>query len=420
MKHRVLMVGGGRDTLLYGRELGVDIVLVNEPGRYDPDWARYCETVLHAPVADSAAIVDVVAPLHRQRPFERVISPGELGLVSAAEVAEALGIPGNSARTARLLKDKSLTRAMLNERGLGAVRYRVVGSADELRRFQADLGGPVILKPVAEAASLHVHLVTDAADVEAAWAAQVAAGYDRALAEEQLVGPEVSVESFSLDGRHLLVAVNAKTLNATFVETGHTVPGPATGDPELLALAAKVLDAAGIVEGPAHTEFVLTAHGPRVLESHNRMGGGGIRELVRRVYGLNFSRMTLSVPLGLEPLPIAVSPTGAAAIRFLIPPPGTVAAIEGPPDGAVAVRRTAPGEQVFGIPGLEELSGAQVGVQFQMNPGDVVPAVRSSLDKRMGYVIASGVDAVDAAHRCEQVMKAIRFDTVPTPEQQES
>lgn len=66
--------------------------------------------------------------------------------------------------------------------------------------------------------------------------------------------------------------------------------------PELRALTVRLLDAVGLIEGPSHSEFVLTPDGPRVLESHARLGGHALPELVRRAFGLDLARMMLTVP----------------------------------------------------------------------------------------------------------------------------
>jgi biotin carboxylase len=418
MTHRVAVLGGRPDAVMYAKELGVDVVLVQESGKYHPDdFTVHCERVVEAPMADVAAVTAVLAPLHRERPFARVQSVGELSLLTAAAVSEALGVPGNSLATVQALKNKALTRAALARHGVGPVRHAVARSADDIEAFLTELGDRAVVKPLDAAGSEGVHILDDVKDVRAAWDALRAGGFTEAIVEEYLDGPEVSVEAFSAAGRHLTVAVNAKNLNDCLVEVGHTIPGdPGGHEQELRDLTVRLLDAVGLVEGPSHTEFVLTAVGPRILESHNRIAGGGVRELIRRVYGLNFSRMSLSVPPGIEELPPRPpEPRGGAAIRFFAPEPGLIRSISGTESAGVPVLRIPPGQAVFGIPGLEELADADAGIQLQMNPGDTVPPIRTGWDRRMGYAIASGPTAAAAGRRCEQLLHTVRIHTAPEP-----
>ena len=95
---RVAVIGGRLHAVKYARELDVDVVLVHEEGRYEPEFAAQCERIVHAPVTDGAAVLEVLAPLHRERPFDRILCTTDLGTVPAAEVADVLGVPGFPAR----------------------------------------------------------------------------------------------------------------------------------------------------------------------------------------------------------------------------------------------------------------------------------------------------------------------------------
>ena len=114
------------------------------------------------------------------------------------------------------------------------------------------------------------------------------------------------------------------------VELGHVVPAALTpGDRTAVTeLVTAVLDAVGLVEGPAHTEVIVTADGPRVVEAHSRRGGDRINELVRLVHGVDLEEATYRLALGGEG-PGAPAPQGAAAIRFLTATPGLVTAVTG-------------------------------------------------------------------------------------------
>jgi len=211
------------------------------------------------------------------------------------------------------------------------------------------------------------------------------------LVEEFLDGPEISVETLSDPAGHHVVAVTEKFVGPGFVETGHLVPAriPAADRERAARLAVDTLVAVGLVEGPAHTEIRLTSRGPRVVESHSRPGGDHIDDLVRLACGVDLIRAAVAVALGLSP-ELAPGPgTGAAAIGYVVPPPGRVTSLAplDPPE-----------------PGTTTVLTARV--------GDVVPPLRRSADRVCGYVIAQAPDAERAARACAEAVRRVTVATV--------
>ncbi|MGX1852485.1 ATP-grasp domain-containing protein [Streptomyces sp. NBC_01456] len=414
-KFRVAVIGGRPAPIAGAKELGIDVVLVHEEGAYDPAIAVHCERIVHAPIADGQALLDTLKPLHDERPFDRVLTTTEPAAESTGFVVDALGLPGVSEATARALKDKALTRELLAKHHLSPVLYRMVHSAAEIAAFQAEVGGTVIVKPVDGVASLHIHPVENADDAEAAWSALQAAEISGVIAEEYLDGPVVSVDSFSHEGRHLTIGYSEYRMNEKYVEWEVSTPSR-VAVPQLEALrelTPKFLDAVGLTEGPSHSEFVLTKHGPRVLESHARLAGSGAPELVRRAFGLNLNRMFLTVPLGIDELPqTSPEPLGGAAVRFFTPEPGRITALDVPEDAADVIRHVPRGEvaQVF-LPYLDEFMDVDVAAVIAKSEGDTVPPLLTVADCVSGYVIASGRDAEDAVAKCETANARIRFET---------
>ncbi|MEE1754122.1 ATP-grasp domain-containing protein [Streptomyces sp. SP18CS02] len=414
-KYRVAVIGGRPAPVAGAKELGIDVVLVHEEGAYDVAVAEHCERIVHAPIADGQAILDVLKPLHEERPFDRVLTTTEPAAESTGFVVDSLGLPGVTEATARALKDKALTRQLLAEHDLSPVQYRMVNSADEIAAFQAEVGDRIIVKPVDGVASLHIHPVDGPEDAEKAWQALQAAGIAAIIAEEYLDGPVVSVDSFSHEGRHLTIGYSEYRMNDKYVEwevstpSRYAVPWLA----ELRELTPKFLDAVGLTEGPSHSEYVLTEKGPRVLESHARLAGSGAPELVRRAFGLNLNRMFLTVPLGIDELPqTSPEPLGGAAVRFFTPEPGTIDAIEVPDDAADEIRRVPQGEkQYVFLPYLDEFMDTDVAAVIGKSVGETVPPLLTVADCVSGYVIASGRDANDAVAKCDAVNDRIRFKT---------
>lgn len=414
-RFRVAWVGGRPAPIAGAKELGIDVVLVHEEGMYEPSIAQHCERIVHAPITDGPAVLEVLRPLHEERPFDRVLTTSEPAGIAVGHVVDALGLVGVGETTARTLKDKSLTRQALDAHGLSPVRHQVVRDAAQAVAFLESVGGPIVLKPVDGAASRHIHRAADAGEAAAAWATMAADGLTAALAEEYLEGPVVSVDSFSYAGRHVPIGCSEYQVNERHVEWAVSTPSRVAAPymADLREMTVRLLDAVGLVEGPSHSEFVLTPRGPRVLESHARLGGHALPELVRRAFGPDLARMMLTVPLGIEELPeTSPEPVGGAAIRFFTPAPGVIREVVVDEDNPAVVKQLAPGElEGVYLPLLAELSGLETGAVVAKNSGDVVPELNTLADCSSGYVLSSGRDAADAEARCLEVEQKIHFRT---------
>jgi biotin carboxylase len=407
---RVLIIGGKLEQVRKARELGLAVVLVQYPDEYDRGHWPYVDQAVLLDYGDVDRLVPLVQALHKAYPFQAAVSLFELGLLPAARINEALGLGGESVATVELLLDKWRMRQHLAARGISPMASAVGRSAQDVRAFVQAHGLPIIVKPVRESGSLGVFHVRDRSDVDVVaerfrslddgrWAAKdlsSAESFDEFLMEEFLDGPEISVETLSFDGRHVVVAVTDKEVGGSgFVEVGHSQPSgcPAETLREVTRLVADFLDAVGLRNGPAHTEVKLTSRGPRIVEAHNRIGGDRINDLAETAYGVDMERYALGARFGLvEPLTTSPEPRGGAAVRFLTPDPGRVVEVT----GVEAVRA----------------DPAFVDLRLEVEPGDEVPPLTWNEDKK-GHVIARGATAAEAIAHGRRLAAAIHVRTEP-------
>ncbi|MEW2165933.1 ATP-grasp domain-containing protein [Streptomyces sp. NPDC007084] len=254
--------------------------------------------------------IDLALAVHARDPFTRVGSFGESDQIPYAAVAQSLGLPGHSPQTVHLAHDKAAMRAWLREKGIDSTASQRVQSLDELRAFTQRHGMPCIVKPVSSAGSAGVGKVSTDGDLEQAFAragrsepGQAAAGV---LVEEFLDGPQYSVEAFSEYGEHVLVGITAKCSDPDgFVELGHVSPAglPEEQRRDIGTYVKRILDALGVQNGPTHTEVVLTGAGPRLIETHVRVGGDSIPDLTLDATGVDLDDCTARQALGEQVLP---------------------------------------------------------------------------------------------------------------------
>jgi biotin carboxylase len=406
---RVLVVGGKVEQVRKARELGLGVVLAQFPNAYDRGYWPYVEQALLLDYGDIDRLLPLVRAFHEAYPFQAAVSLFELGLLPAARINEALGLGGESVATVELLLDKWRMREHLAARGISPVASAVGRSAQDIREFVQAHGLPIIVKPIRESGSLGVFSIHDREDVDAVaerfrslddghWVAgdlSSANSFDEFLIEEYLNGPELSVETLSFDGRHVVIAVTDKETGPGFVEIGHSQPSLHSAETlrEVTRLVTDFLDAVGLRNGPAHTEAKLTSRGPRIVESHNRIGGDRINELAEIAYGVDMERYALGAGFDVvEPLTTSPEPRGGAAVRFLTPEPGRVVEVT----GVDAVRA----------------DPAYVDLRLDVEPGDVVPPLTWNEDK-VGHVIARGATATEAIAHGRRLAAAIHARTEP-------
>ncbi len=360
MQHVLVVSGGGAMTPLLRQLPGgvrASVICRNRlvAKVAEPQKAPYLISVPDTAPADAWACL--AEAIHKVDPIDHVASFSETDQDKAPAIAGRLGLSAvHSSETIENVYDKFRMRQVLASAGLDETRSGLVHDPADVRSFAAEHGYPVILKPRTGTASLGVSLIADQDDLEAAyaWAFSSDEPWSGELIVEQfLCGPEFSVECFSEDGAHAVMAVTQKSAGSVhFVESGHVLPAPIPGESRrrIGDYVMAALTALGVRSGPTHSEVIMTDGGPRLVETHVRLGGDEIPELISDVLGLNPRVLWVRQARGERVLPeirkaLRADPATCAGVRFLMPSKeGRLAAISGLAeardlDGVVAVRQ---------------------------------------------------------------------------------
>jgi biotin carboxylase len=321
----------------------------------------YCYQILHG--------INVV------RPIDGIVTLTEKAIPIAAHVSSRLNLNYTSLDTIDIIYDKSKMRAQLASHDDYKVPYRLIYSQEDLEDFINEFGLPVIVKPkdgVGSVDVIKINSTKELLDVDVS---------NELVVEQYIKGEEYSVECFSLNGTHSLIAVTKKEVlgGGNFTEIGHTLPADISPElrDKLERYIFRFLNIVGIKDGPSHTELKIDKDKLSVIETHNRIGGDRISSLVKLSMNIDLIELSILSSLGLCDLnDIKPRFSQYASVRFINPNcDGVVKSVSGV-------------SKLLYKPNIIE-------VECDLKQGGKVRAITDSFS-RYGLVIATGSSFTEA------------------------
>lgn len=342
----VLLLGGMRH--LHRPLLALPDVrttLVIPPRKAKADDTRLHQRVLYLPDLDTELLALALA-LHSVDPVTHVICFDDHLQALAGRAAQALGLPYHSGATIHAVNNKGEMRRVLQAAGVGRpLPCAQVRTEADLAAFAQTHGYPLILKPVDGQGSTGIARLDSPSDIPGALAYTTReSGRPGGLVEPFVTGQEYSVEALSQGGEHWIVAITQKFKDErTFVEVGHLLPAALPDDERrvLETFTRQALTALGVQSGPTHTELILGERGPQLIETHLRLGGDFIPEMVEDALGVPLVELSIRAQLGeavLTPPPSALRASWSGIWFRTSDAHGTVDRIDPPPAQPGVVR----------------------------------------------------------------------------------
>jgi biotin carboxylase len=338
---------------------------------------------------------------HRYRDLRpaAVVPISDYAVPFAARLAERYGIPGAGHGAATVLRDKHLQRLVTSAAGIANPQSVLVTGPAEVMAFMSDVGGPILLKPANRRASVGTKIVSDPAEIEAAWIECTNQDEGifvpdrpmplRMLAERLVRGDEFSVEMLVRGGRPIFAAATRKFLfdGPYPVEQGHLHPADIDAEQShrLLADTERVVDAIGMDTGIVHCEWIIENGMPQLVECAGRMAGGGIIELAMLAWQYNVLVQYFRLMQGLPVEPPPATPDRSAATWLSRAPAGYIESVDG-----LAEARAAAGVHTVVAPAV----------------GDETHELRSSWD-RVAMVTAEGATPAEALANAQKAIAMI-------------
>jgi biotin carboxylase len=392
------ILGGGQwqvPTIRLAKEMGLR-VLVTDLYEQRPGYAL---ADLHERI-DLTDREGTLEAARRHRVDGIVCDTTDVGVPTAAYVAEQLGLPGPGLEVALDFTDKQRMRRRLLESGVVTdVAFRAVSSGEEARAVARAFGLPVVIKPADSQSSRGVRIVRREDDACAAFEHAARASRSRSvLVEEFLPGTEATVESISVGGELHVLGISDKAHYLHRPEVARRLTYPADFAPAVMArierLHGEVVRGLGLRDGVCHAEYMVDGETVRLVEIAARGGGSRIHSHITPwLSGLPVPRLVLEMALGRTVRAAAPARRSRAAnLSFPALPAGKV-------------RRIAGLDEARALPGVAE-------VLFEFAPGDnIAPPEDDRSRPALLLVLGESRDEVLATAAAAERM--LRVDVEP-------
>jgi biotin carboxylase len=316
-------------------------------------------------------------------------------VLPTAWLAARLGLPGLPLATAEAVADKRRMRAAFEGAGVRCPRGREAATSEEATEAFAELGPPLVVKPVDGSAQRGVTEVRDERALGPAVERAFAASRTGAIVLEQYVGgDEYTVNGFLLDGEYFPMSVTRRLLHPPpplGVCLAHRYPsGLGEREAELFRLAHRASRAVGLDTGPSYVQVRLEDGLPWTIEVGARLGGGKDAELAKLVTGFDAVRANVRWALGeLTRRDLGADPATAVApcgqVRFVVAQPGRIVRLDAVP--------------ALALDGVHEAG-------FYWREGMTLPPLTSGAE-RLGYLLLTAADEQELDALTDRALAAL-------------
>lgn len=395
MKKKIMILGASilqLPAIEKAKEMGLDVIAVD----MNPEAVGFKVPGVEREIISTIDIPAIVNAARRHMIDGIMTLATDMPMRSVAAVAKDMKLIGITTDTALKATNKAEMRKALQDRKVPVPRFFKVANEEEyleaVKKFQI----PFIVKPADSSGSRGIFEVTDIRNQKLIKRAyEYCRPFSKVgdvVVEEYMNGPEVSVETISVDGVcHVIQITDKVTTGAPYyVEMGHSQPTKHSKKTieQISEITKAANKAIGIENGPSHTEIIVTEEGPKIVEIGARLGGDNITtHLVPLSTGVDMVACCIKIALGEKP-DMEPKYSKGAAIRYLEQKAGIVENITGI-------------EEASKLPGIQQIS-------IVHGVGEKVTEVNSS-GARMGFVIAQDTNVDKAIEDCRNALARIQI-----------
>lgn len=349
--------------------------------------------------ADKSAVINIVdekacLQFAQEEQIDGVLTAAtDYGVLTAAYIAEHMGLPGLNYESAKVIKNKYLVRKKLFENHVDDTEqsYEVTANTDIMELAHL-LTYPVMVKPCDGSGSRGASRVDHPDELpNACKYAMDGSITHRAEIESFINGREYGAESLVVNGEIHVLAIMKKWMTAPpyYAELGHAIPCGLPDEIEERAkeIVRKAIFALGINHGSVNMDLLITEAGNiHIIDIGARMGGNMIGPcIIPYGTGIDYIGNMLKAAVGDEP-DWTVHDKTAVATKLLAFKGGKVQRL--------------PDEQFM------DINDGEIEIYYHINVGDVVNEYHTNLDG-CGYIISKAENVEKAENAASNTLEKI-------------
>ena len=398
---KIIIIGAGQEQIrayTIARDMG--LFIIGTDMNPEAPALQYADAALICSTRDVPATLTEVSKYSKSGKIHGVMTIGNDAALTVAAVAELLGTPSISTKSAECATNKMLMKSHFIEHSIPTPGYVVIDSRDKLFRELANKEFPLVIKPTDGRGSRGVLFLDQFIDLNWAWEYALDQSDNKILLLEDFIhGDQLSVEGIFVNGKYIAVAFadrNYTNLDHTkpfIIEDGGIIPSYHEG--QILVDISNCIEAAakslGIDQGPVKADIVLADEGPMIIEIAARLSGNYLASHhLRWSLGVDIVHAVLKYSIGQEIDEKNLEPQFKKylAARYFFPSKGWIKKING----------------ISMVNSLEYVKKLEI----YRKEGEFQPTIESNVD-RAGIVRCMGNSLEEATKRVEDAVKMISF-----------
>lgn len=369
---KILILGAGylqQFAIKKAKELGYYVLAIDQ--NHDAVGFKYADEYKIINIIDEEACLEYAM----DKDIDGVITVAtDYGVLTSSYISQELNIPGLNYDSARIIKNKYLTRKVLYENNVDDIsQFYEINAISELESIIFKIKYPVIVKPADGSGSKGIQRVGNKEELyNACQEALNISLIKKILIEDFIKGSEYGVESFVIDEEvHVLGTITKEMTSPPYYsELGHSMPSNLNNEEYVKKIVKQAIKSLEINFGAVNMDVLITNDGRVcIVDVGARMGGNLIgSHLIPRAleydYMANLIKASCSDSV-VKPNPVVIN---SVATNLLALSPG----------------------KIKKIPDFKKISEEyNLEIFFNKLEGDCINKYRNNLDG-CGYILSSG------------------------------
>ena len=401
MKKTLLIIGAGREQIpAYQIAKKMGLTVIGTDRNPDAPAFDFADKKFICSTRDANHTLETVLEFSKKNPINGVMTIANDASLTVALVANTLGLPGISSKSAKYASDKSLMKNQFIKFGVSTPKSEVVENKKDFLKLVSKKNFPLILKPSDGRGGRGVFYIDKSVDLDLAWNSVFEISDDKKLMlEEYVIGDQLSVEGIFIKKKYFPIGFsdrNYENLTQTrphIVEDGGTIPSKYDGKilNKISSLIEKASKSLNIDFGSIKADIVLSSSGPMIIELAARLSGNYFAtHHIPMAYGVDIVSTVIKISLGNDIDESIVLPKHKRYLsaRYFFPKQGKI-------------------KQIKGLDKIKSLDYVKM-LEIFRKKDELQPKIEAHAH-RAGTVTCEGLNYNDSIKKAENAVREIKF-----------